>query len=194
MKRIIALLLAVLSVFAFVACTGDDGAGDITPFKNALNSAPVSATITSKIESGDITLEGEYNVTYADGVATVAYTNEVLGIIPEDGDVPAEKTEVPGAATVAADGAVSAGAIGNNYAVLIARKIALDSSKMISYSISGDVLVATFTSANSTALTAGYANTDVALNVSISGGKVMGISVSYGTAAGTVSIVCTYNY
>ena len=194
MKRIIALLLAVLSLFAFVACKQDDPTDDLAPFKAALGSAPVSATVTSKIENASLTLEGEYNVTYTDGVASVTFTNEVLVAIPDSGSASAETETVSGSATVNADGTVSAGAIGANYAALIARKITLDKSKMSACSVSGQVLVATISADNATALTAGYATIDVTLNVTVSDGKLMGISISYGTASGTVSIVCDYRY
>ena len=194
MKRIIVLFLAVLSLFAFVACKQDDPTDDLAPFKAALSSSPVSATITSKIENAALTLNGEYDVDYTVGVATVTFTNEVLVAIPENGSASAETEIVPGTATVNADGTVSSGAIGANYAALIARKITLDESKMTTCSVSGQVLVATISADNATALTAGHANTDVTLNVTVSDGKVVGISVSYGTASGNVSIVCDYRY
>ena len=193
MKRIIALLLVIASVFAFAACKKEEP-DELAPFTEALTAAPVSATVASKLVAGEMTLNGKYNVTYADGVATVSYTNEVLGTIPAEGEIPAEKSEVPGTATVGADGAVSAGTIGANYAALIARKITLDRSKMTACSVSGETLVATIAAADATALTAGHANTDVTLNVTVSGGKVMGISVAYGTAAGNLTIVCDYKY
>ena len=194
MKRIIALFLAVLSLFAFVACKEDEPADNLAPFKAALGSAPVSATVTSKIENASLTLNGKYEAAYTDGVATVTFTNEVLVAIPESGALTADTETVPGSATVNADGTVSAGAIGANYALLIARKITLDESKMSACSVSGQVLVATISADNASALTAGYATTDVALNVTVSDGKLMGISISYGTASGNVSIVCDYRY
>ena len=194
MKRIIALLLAVLSLFAFVACKKNEPTDDLAPFKAALGSAPVSATVASKIENTSLTLEGEYNVSYAAGVATVTFTNEVLVAIPENGSASADAETLSGSATVNADGTVSQGAIGANYAALIARKITLDKSKMTACSVAGQVLIATISADNATSLTAGHANTDVTLNVTIADGKLMGISVSYGTASGNVSIVCDYRY
>ena len=192
MKKIIALLLIVVSLLALAACKAP--ADDLAPFKAALkDSAPVGATINSKLEINGTVLNGEYNVLYNDGVATVVYTNEILNAFPAEGALPAEKTEVPGNATVDAEGTVTAGSIGQNFAALAAHKITLDADKM-TYSISGGILVATLSAADGAALTTVPATTDVTLNITTFDGKLTGISVSYGTDAGVVSIVCVYVY
>ena len=193
MKKIIALLLVIASLFAFASCDEEVEPVDyLAPFRAAMDSAPVSARIDSKLENEGASLSGEYIINYAEGIATVNFKNQLLGTFGEESSS-SEMVEIPGSATVDASGAVISGAIGANYAALVAHKVELNPEKM-TYSISGNTLVATISAANGAALSAGHATTDVVLNVTVLDGKLMGIAVSYGTTAGKVSIVCDYVY
>ena len=194
MKKIIALLLVVGALFAFVACKEE--LDPLAPFRSVLaDSLPVSATIDSKLEvDGAVLIKGNYTVTYVNGVAAVAYTNELLGSFPAEGDLPLEKTEVAGSATVDANGTVTAGTIGAIYAAIVAHKIEISESKFSSYSVSGGVLVATISAENGLDLTAGRAITDITFNITTADSKLVGMSFSYGTTSGVMSIVCNYGY
>ncbi len=198
MKKIIAFALIVACALCLVACKTDDDVSlseKIAPYSTALATAPVSATVEATMNSALAELNGTYEVTYADGVASVNYVIDVLNPIV-DGVTPDEPvSEVPGTATVAADGTVSDGELGGIYATLIARKLSLDASKLTAEVGSG-VLSATVSKDNADAVVPGIVGVtgDVTLNITLSDGKITSISVGYITNNGGMSIRCMFAY
>ena len=205
MKRIIALLLALVCVVGLVACrddepsTGDDA---LAEFRSAIAAAdPVSAGIDVVVSSTvfNETLSGSYDVFYnADGSATVEYSYEQLAIIDENTQVgDSTKETLVGVASVAADGTVTViegvGGVGAQITAVAGVKLNLDGSKM-TYTASAGALTATV-KAQDTASVLGVAiSADVSLVVTVANGTVSAITISYSTAEATSKIVCLYYY
>ena len=204
MKKIIALLLALVCVVGLTACgqeTGPDG-NDLDEFTAAVAAAdPASAELETKVSSTTfgVSLEGVYNIAYnEDGSATVSYTYEQLRLIGDDvavGD--GIKETVEGVATVAADGTVTVtegnGSVGAQITAVAGIKLNLNASKM-TYTVSAGMLSATVKAADTAAVFGTAISADVNLVLTVANGAVSAITVTYNTADGQAEIVCLYNY
>lgn len=186
MKRIVSLLLALTLVFALASCGAGD---DLSTYQNAISATnPSSVTVTTKLVAGDVELNGSYDITYADGAATVVYEYEKLNLDFE-GDM--VKTE-SGTSTVAADGT----ATGVDAAVTSAAKLAikLDTSKIKSVVEARGILTCEILAANTAAVLGFAVDADVSLELRVTAdGKVGSASLSYTTDAGAHTIVCTFD-
>ena len=204
MKKIIALLLALVCVISLAACGEDEPAGgaELDAFTAAVAAAdPNGARIETSVSSDTfgVTLAGEYDVTYnEDGSATVAYTYEQLRLIADDTtSADGIKETLTGAATVAADGKVTVvegnGTIGAQITAVAGIKLNLDGSKM-TYSVSSGMLSATVKAENTASVLGTAIASDVNLVVTVANGSVSAITLSYSTQDGAAEIVCLYNY
>ena len=203
MKKIFALLLVIATVLALASCNINkkgpenttDGSATIEDYNAAIaRTAPETVKINTTYEnnSPEITLTGEYNVTYnADGTATIVYAYDRLNNIGDS----EMKTRVSGTATVLADGTVS-GDIDSMVSASAAKAIVLDASKL-TYDISMGVLNATVKAENTKDVFGVDLGSDAMLLMRITGeGDAMEIgsyTVNYTTSSGKVGIVCIFN-
>ena len=203
MKKIIALLLALSCVLALSAC-GDDGenGNDLEAFTAAVSAAdPTDAVLTTKVTSTtfDVTLEGEYNITYnRDGTASVTYSYQQLRLIDDSvSTTDSIMLPVEGAATIAADGTVTTiegdGTVGAQLVAVAGVKLNLSASKM-TYSVSAGMLTATIKAADTEAVLGTAVSADVNLVLTVANGAVSAITLTYDTTDGQAEIVCLYNY
>ena len=198
MKKLIALLLALVCAFALAACGEDEppAPDPIDDFVNAVSSSdPTSATITNTVESAllGVTLEGNYQVTYnEDGSATIAYSYDQLNEITDDSTADDILYTVEGTATVAANGTVS-GDVSGEVAAVAGISLNLDKTKL-TYTVSSGVLSATVKAADVEAVLGVKINSDVSLTVSIADAKVSALTLAFETTVGDATIVCVYNY
>ena len=203
MKKIVALLLALVCVVGLAAC-GDttEEQGGLDEFVAAIAAAdPTAATLTTAVSSNTfgLTLEGEYTINYnEDGSADVTYAYEQLRQIDENTAVgDSIKQTLTGAATVAADGTVTVtsgdGAVGGQVTAVAGIKLNLDGSKM-TYTVSSGMLTATVKAADTSAVLGTAIASDVSLVVTVAGGMVSAITLVYNTQDGQAEIVCVYNY
>ena len=205
MKKILALLLVVSSVFALGSCKlfKKDTTEDETPKFDAEvvaaiqakidASAPVSANVTVTLASSLDDVKGEYNVTYnADGSATVEYYYEKLNSFDENSDE--YKSSFSGTTTVSADGTVTDELGGTASVEAITFDINLDPAKIYDATVSAGVLNATVKAENAAAVIGVDVKADVNVVVTYGSAGVTSVAISYVSAAGPVEIVATYNY
>ena len=205
MKKILALLLVVSSVFALGSCKlfKKDTTEDETPKFDAEvvaaiqakidASAPVSANVTVTLASSLDDVKGEYNVTYnADGSATVEYYYEKLNSFDENSDE--FKSSFSGTTTVSADGTVTDELGGTASVEAITFDINLDPAKIYDATVSAGVLNATVKAENAAAVIGVDVKADVNVVVTYGSAGVTSVAISYVSAAGPVEIVATYNY
>ena len=197
MKRIIALLLALLCVFAFASCATTpegpttDGSASIADYNTAIAAttpAGARVTVTYENTAPEITLEGQYDVVYnVDGTATVTYSYEKLNSIGADEMI----STVEGTAEVGADGTVT-GDLDKTVTAAATKKMNLDESKM-TYKISMGALDATIKAADTESILGVALPSDARLLMRItSDGKIGSFSILYTTSWGNASIVCIY--
>ena len=193
MKRFLIFMLALLTVFSFVAC-GGDGEPEQASFDefSAAYAAtvPVKITVTTKLETvlGDLnsTVETVFN---PNGSSTINYSYEKFNAISDD---PATKSVVSGTVECDKNGNYSDGGefAGQNSTVM-GVKLNLDADLM-DYSVEGDVLTANVKSENVKAVTGVDFGADVVLMVTKAEGKIISVTASYTSANGPVSVVCSY--
>ena len=200
MKKIIALLLVLSSIFAFSACNliggpdqgSTDGSATIADYNTAISATtPASANISVTIDNASpaVTLEGEYIVVYnVDGTATVSYSYDKLNQI---GAADEPVTKITGIVEIGVDGSLS-GSLDSTVAAAAAKKFNLDESKMV-YSISMGTLDATVKANNTESVFGVAIPSDVHLIMRMSSdGKIGSFSLNYSDAKGASSIVCIY--
>ena len=214
MKRLLALLLTLLCVFAFVGCGGknpppdpgpdpdpDPNPGpvvetlDLSEINAAIaNTAPSTAVITTSLNSDYGKLEGCFTVTYnADGSSVIAYSYEQFNEVSAENSGKPMKETVSGNVTVDKNGNVSGG-VGENVVALSAIAFALDVDKLENEKIEGGVFSATVLAANTASVLGTDIGYDTLVVMTTSGGKVTSVALSYTLPVGKASISCTYSY
>jgi hypothetical protein len=197
MKKIFALLLIVCMAFSFAACgKGDDGEQtpvDVSAFNSAITATnPTGAVITVKTttEIGD--LNAKYTVAYnADGTAVVTYEVEKLNTFDPANPDAETKSTVTGTVNLAADGSYTGDALSGNVAD-IAAGVCVDLTAVADKATvneAGDILTVVVPAASTESVIGTAVASDVTLVVTISGGTVEQINITY---TGT-EIVCKYN-
>lgn len=199
MKKIIALVLVLVTALALTACSlfkkdkgTTDGSASIDDYNDAIEATqPTTATIRTTYKNTDpeVTLEGEYIVTYnIDGTATVNYTYDRLAALgsPEMIEKKTGKVEVLTNGTVSGDldKVVTAAAVNT---------IKLDGKKM-EYDISMGVLNAVVKAEDTKDIFGVDLGADAALDMRITDdGRIGSYSINYATSAGRAYIVCIFN-
>ena len=199
MKKIIALALVLVTVFALSSCSlfrknkgTTDGSATIDDYNNAIAATtPTTVTVrtTYANTAPEATLEGEYVVTYnVDGTATVNYTYERLAPIGS-----AEMVEVKtGTVNVLSNGTVS-GDLDKVVAAAAVNPVKLNEKKM-EYDISMGVLNAVVKAEDTKDVFGVDLGADATLDMRITNeGKIGSYSINYATSAGRAYIVCIFD-
>ena len=200
MKKIIALLLVLGCMLAFVSCFNnnpnnkEDDSDAIPDIQAKIDAtAPLGADITVVFKTALGDLNGAYDVTYnEDGTATVDYSYEKFNEFGADNASNEIKSTVEGTVTVAADGTV-VGDIGSSDALnAVSFDLKLDANKLDSVSVNAGTLIATVKAANTEAVLGVALNCDAQLTVSTGTNGVTSMTVAYTVANGNVEIVTLY--
>lgn len=198
MKKIIALLLALVAIFSLVSCTTDenggttDGSATLDDYIAAISAtAPKSMKIETTYENAapKATLSGVYDVVFnVDGTATITGSYEKLNEVTAS----EFKSSVPVSVEISAAGKVS-GSVDANVTAMAVNKLNLDASK-ITYSISMGTLDASIKAENTASVLGIDLGSDAKALISMTAdGKIGSLAISYTTADGNASIVCMYN-
>jgi len=208
MKKIIALLLVIGCVFAFASCKpsnnndGNDNSANnvdtsgVASIQKCIDeAAPKSADISVEFESTFGTLNGKYDVTYnEDGSATVDYSYERFNTFDENAERNEVKSTYVGVATVSSTGEVTGDLNGVASVEAVSFDINLDSSKLVSATISASVLKAKVAAANTADILGVNIGYDVDVTITTGSGRVTYIVISYTTDMGPVEITSIYHY
>lgn len=203
MKKLIAILLAVVCAFALFSCTptnkpnGGETKGDLSLFTNALKTvSPKSSTVRTTLTSDLGTLNGTFNITYAgDNRATVTYEVEQFNEIDESATTGFEpKSTKTGTITYEDGKYTTSDGVTREFTLATELKLNLDAEKM-TYTIEdgNTTLKATVESKNTKDVLGTEINAEVSLTVKRNSTTITSVTISYETKAGTATIVCDYN-
>jgi len=192
MKRIIALVLSLLVVFAFVSC--GETATDIDAFNKAIketNPTSVSVNVKYTDTKEGITLEGVFTSEYNhDGTISVDYSYDEINVI--DADTDDWKTRVEGTATIDKEGNVDTDL---NPVVTSATALNINLAKdKMTYTVEAGVLSADVKKENTKAVLGVELPSDAKLTVTLDGEKLASISIKYDTASGPAEVNGLYSY
>ena len=199
MKKIVALLLALVCVFALASCGGPETPegpdySDLEAFKAAITaSAPAGAVITVELENTISTpLMGTFTVTYGEENAVVEY--EYDQFLPIDPSAPAEsdRETVTGTATIDKNGTVT-GDLNSTVTAATLLNYNLDGTKM-TYIVEAGILSANISAANTESVLGVNIGADVTFTLAIFEGKVVSVTLNYQAATGAAEITTTYTY
>ena len=201
MKKIICALIALCSIFALIACGGNnnngngDGTVSVATFQTAINNTtPAFATVKTSVTTALGTLNAQYEITYrADGSASIDYNYERFNKLGEGADNEI-KSVYTGTINRSADGTLTGDVNDapnlNNVAAGTAMNLAAIAAENVTISESGDTLTASVAK-DSTLNVFGAAYTeDVNLVITIANGKIDSIKIT----GDTMSIDCSYKY
>lgn len=205
MKKLIALLLALLCVASLVACAptnpqkpdDQNPKADISLFTNALTTvSPKSSTVRTAMTSDLGTLNGKFEITYfGDDRATVAYEveqfNEITGSAGENFEPKSTKT---GTITYEDGKYTTSDGVTREFQLATELKLNLDPTKM-TYTIEdgNTTLKATVQSKDTKAVLGTEISAPVSLTVKRNDTTVTSVTITYETKAGTATIICDYN-
>ena len=194
MKKFLAIILALTCAFALFAC-GDDAATnnyatDAADFITAIGATDVTTLdVKVSVETAQGTLTSTYVTTYnADGTSTMEYRIETVASLDSEDDIAVQ------------EGTVTCDANGNYSNDEISGKIGatgvslnLNSDKITSYSVLGDVLTINVAKADTASVIGTALGSDAFVSVTKANGKVVSITLNYTDATGcAVAIVCAY--
>ncbi|HBJ19221.1 MAG TPA: hypothetical protein DDY70_05750 [Clostridiales bacterium] len=203
MKKLIAILLALLCVVSLVACNptnpgGDtEQKGDLSLFTNALKTvSPKTSMVRTTMTSDLGTLNGKFEITYAgDDRATVKYEveqfNEITDTTSEDFEPKSTKT---GTITYEDGKYTTDDGVTREFTLANELKLNLDPEKMV-YTIEdgNTTLKATVQSKDTKDVLGTAINAEVTLTVKRNDTTITSVTITYETKAGTATIVCDYN-
>ncbi len=202
MKKLIAILLAVVCAFALFSCTpasrpNGKTKGDLSLFTNALKTvSPKSSTVRTTLTSDLGTLNGTFNITYAgDNRATVTYEVEQFNEIDESATTDFEPKSTKTGTITYEDGKYTTGdGITREFTLATELKLNLDAEKM-TYTIEdgNTTLKATVESKNTKDVLGTEINAEVSLTVKRNSTTITSVTISYETKAGIATIVCDYD-
>ena len=194
MKKFLAIILALTCAFALFAC-GDDAAtnnyaADAADFITAIGATDVTTLdVKVAVETAQGTLTSTYVTTYnTDGTSTMEYRIETIASLDSAEDIAVQ------------EGTVTCDANGNYSNDEISGKIGapgvslnLNSDKITSYSVLGDVLTINVAKADTSSVIGTALGSDAVVSVTKANGKVVSITLNYTDATGcAVAIVCAY--
>jgi len=205
MKKIIALLLALVCVFALVSCGGTPEVPDVPdepdysnlePFKAAVTaSAPKTAKIEVSMETtiSDEPMTGEFDISYGAENILVNYTYDQFNEINATNPTAPDKETVTGSATIDKNGNVTDGSVSSTVTAAALAQYNLDGAKM-TYTVQVGVLTATIEAANTESVLGAKIDADVTLTLTVTDGKVTSVTINYTTSEGPATIATTYTY
>ena len=205
MKKIIALLLALVCVFALVSCGGTPEVPDVPdepdysnlePFKAAVTaSAPKTAKIEVSMETtiSDEPMTGEFDISYGAENILVNYTYDQFNEINATNPTAPDKETVTGSATIDKNGNVTDGSVSSTVTAAALAQYNLDGAKM-TYTVQVGVLTATVEAANTESVLGVKIDADVTLTLTVTDGKVTSVTINYTTSEGPATIATTYTY
>lgn len=191
MKKIIALILAVVCLFALVACSESEADKQLAVYIDAISkTSPSAAVINTTYTDANfgVSLGGAYNVTYNDdGTATVAYEYDKLGQIGEE-----FMSTVSGTVTIKEDGTVD-GTIDTAVQAAAEIKLNLKASEIAQFTVAKGILTAIIKADKTESVLGVDLGADASLMMVVTNdGKIGTVSVVYTDEGGTSSIVCMY--
>ena len=202
MKKLVALLLALVCAFALVSCGGPDTPPDegpdytnLDPIKAAITaSAPATAVITVEVENtiSDEPLTGIFSVTYGTENTQVEYEYEQFTQIDANAPTESDRETVTGTAIIDKNGNVT-GDLNSTVTTAALLNYNLDGAKM-TYTVESGVLSATISAANTQSILGVNIEADVTFTLNVANGKVVSVTLGYEVASGTVEITTTYTY
>ncbi len=191
MKKIISLMLVLLMVFSFAACSEEPTEkGVFEDFEKASYSTLSSKV---KIETKLETSLGELNsfvetVLNPDGSMTLSYTIQQFS---EDFTSPDWKVTKEGTVNYK-NGKYTGDVSGELEGVVASVDLNLDESKL-DYSIDGNVLSATVKAENVKAILGIDVESDVSFILMKNDKKITSLTMSYIVPEGEVTVICTFN-
>ena len=201
MKRIVAIALAVICVFALVACGGSN---EPQPTPNELYKAEakdfIDAFSATDIKRLDVTVTvdgslGELTSTYTtvyneDSTSTMTYRIETIAGLDSEED--SKVTE--GTVTCDKNGNYSDGGLVSGTLAATGAKFNINSDLIENYEVAGDTLTITVDKDDSVSVIGASAMSDVIIVISkTSSNCITSVVLKYEGLDGNVSIVCLYN-
>ncbi len=190
MKKIIAIVLSVVCVFALFACGSEsayqkDAKEFIDAFKNTTVSS-LNVTVTVDGSAGKLT--STYSTVYnEEGFGTMTYHIETIAGLDSAEDIDVKE----GVVTVDPQGKV---VNGDEIIAPAGTKFDIGSSLIEKYQITGNTLTVTVDKEDSQAVIGVAAMSDVVIVVSkTSANTIASVSLSYTGSDGQVAIACVYN-
>ncbi len=203
MKKIIALMLALVCVFALASCGGTPDEipdapdySNLEPFKTAVTaSAPKTAVVEVSMETtiSDEPMEGTFNISYGAENILVEYTYDQFREIDASNPTGEDKVAVTGTATIDKDGNVTDGAVSSTVTAAALAQYNLDGAKM-TYTVQIGVLSATIQAANTESVLGVKIDADVTFTLTVANGKIASVTLNYNTPEGPAIISTTYSY
>ncbi len=190
MKKLLALILAVVCVFSLFSC-GNDALDNFAKAMNNTDPVIVKLTVKAATAYGDLT--NSYVTTYnEDGSFKVEYTAEKFAAIDE-GDADAKLVE-SGTVTCDKDGNYSdGGELSGKLEATSGSKLSLKAKKMDeTVSPDGNVLTAKVEAKNTKAVFGVEFASDVTLVMTKSSDKIVSYTMTYALEAGEVIVTCEY--
>lgn len=193
MKKIIAIALSIVCVFALFACAGKTAyQKDAKDFIDAFESTKISTLdVTVVVDGSQGVLTSTYKTVYnEDGTSTMKYYIETVAGLnsAEDKDVQ-EGTVTCDKNGNYTDGGEISGKLGAT-----GIKFNIGSELIKNYKIIGNTLTITVAQADAAAVIGSGAKSDVVIVVSkTSDNSIASVSLSYAGSDGNVSIACVYN-
>ena len=195
MKKILILMLVFVMAFSFAACTQtEDTTAVFAEFKASAEASGSYSKITVETKVGtDIAGELKSSIVTVfaeDGSKTITYTRDVH----DSGDALAAPKPETKTITCDASGTYSdGGTFVEENKLALGFKLSLATDKLLNYSVSANALSASVSKDNVESVLGVSFGADVDLVITLAGGKVSFVSVSYTDANGyAVSTTCTY--
>ncbi len=204
MKRILALSLILICVFAVSSCTLIDSLlpkelevpesiADTQAIIDA--SKPKSAEVAVAFDSSLGKLEGHYNVTYNDdGTASVKYKYELFETIDINASSTATKSVEEGEVTIAADGTVSGDLGGVASLEALTFHINLGGNKLVDPVLEAGILTAKVAAVNTAEVLGVELGYNADFVIVTGNGRVNSVAIFYATDYGPVEIKAVYSY
>ena len=194
MKKIIAIVLSVVCVFALFACGGESAyQKDAKEFIDAFKNTTVSSlNVTVVVDGSAGKLTSTYSTVYnEEGFGTMTYHIETIAGLDSAEDIDVKE----GVVTVDPQGKVVNGDGKAPETIAPAgTKFDIGSSLIEKYQITGNTLTVTVDKEDSLAVIGVAAMSDVVIVVSkTSANTIASVSLSYTGSDGPVAIACVYN-
>lgn len=193
MKKIIAIALSIVCVFALFACGGQSAyqkdAKEFIEAFDATKASSINVTVTVDGSQGELT--STYTTVYnEDGTSTMTYSIETVAGLESAEDI----TVKEGTVTCDKDGNYSDGGAISGKLGATGIKFNIGSDAIKEYQITGNTLSITVAKVDSAAVIGVAAQSDVTVVVSkTAANTIASVVLSYTGSDGQVSITCVYN-
>ena len=193
MKKIIAIALSIVSVFALFACGGQSAyQKDAKDFIDAFEATKVSTlNVTVSVDGSQGKLTSTYTTVYnEDETSVMTYRIETVAGLDSAEDIAVQE----GTVTCDKDGKYSDGGAISGKLGATGIKFNIGSDAIKDYEINGNTLSITVAQADSAAVIGIAAASDVVIVVSkTSANTIASVALSFAGSDGNVAIACVYN-